>query len=126
MECPICQSQNEKNAQFCKNCGTKLHYLQQEKLSKNDVSGTLLIIFIIVFVVTGFASQAIFSFFEYPKYYEAPLSYIWFFLHTLQDISCILPALAIKNLNLKIIGIVLTSILVIFLGYYDVTFLLST
>jgi predicted amidophosphoribosyltransferase len=29
MTCPICQSQNEKYAQFCRNCGAKLYHQQQ-------------------------------------------------------------------------------------------------
>ena len=34
MNSPTCQSQNEKQAQFCRKCGTKLYHQQQNVCPK--------------------------------------------------------------------------------------------
>ena len=109
MYCPTCQNQNNKNALFCKSCGTKLYHPQQEKKSRNSVSDKLLIIFCFVFFLFSFAKFAVnfvgFGSGSYTIYHS---------LLVLCDVSIILPAMAIKNKALKFICVILISLVIIY------------
>ena len=111
MYCPTCQSPNEKNAQFCKSCGTKLYHPQHEQTSSNGGADKLLIIFFVVAFIVIIAQSAINIFFD--GWRDLPIKYFYYALNILLNISFVLPALAIKNKTLKIIGIILASLLII-------------
>jgi len=117
MYCPSCQSQNEKNAQFCKNCGTKLFYAQEQNPDSN-VSSVILIVWIGIVFFVGIISAAIQSLVD--EWYAVPTKYVMICLNIIANVSHILPALAIRNKTLKIIGIVLVSIIVIYWVYRQI------
>ena len=128
MYCPTCQSANEKNALFCKSCGTKLYHSQQETISpnnetisRNGVSDKLLIIYCIAIFIGPIAIFAINRLIN--KWYDGPAYYFFYFLFLLPFIASILPALAIKNKKLKAIAVILASLAIIS-GVYVYKFVL--
>jgi hypothetical protein len=121
MYCPKCQSLNEENVQFCRICGSNLHYQQVENQS-NDVSSTLLVVFIAIAFVCQIAQFAIQSL--VPNWYSSPIKHVLGCLWIVNSISWILPALAIKNKVLKIVGIILVSLLVIYHLYSSIEFMM--
>ena len=114
MNCPKCQNQNEETAQFCKNCGLNLHYTQPIN-NGNDTSSILLLVFILIALVSAISQFALQKLVVH--WYEGTTKYLIGSIWILQNFNLILPALAIKNKTLKIIGIVLISILIIYQGY---------
>jgi hypothetical protein len=120
MYCPKCQSQNEETAQFCRNCGSNLRY-SQEVSNNNDTSSLLLLVFILITLILNIANFAIEKLVD--NWYEGATRYVHGSLWLLGNISYILPALAIKNKTLKIIGIILVSMLIIYWGYSNIEFM---
>ena len=121
MYCQKCQTQNEESAQFCRNCGANLRYTQEQK-QENDVSSTLLVVFIIIAFICQLANFAITKF-VYDWYFGGTkfvVGCIWL----IQGISFILPALSIKNKSLKIIGIIFASLMIIYSLYSNISFLI--
>jgi hypothetical protein len=124
MYCQKCQTQNEESAQFCRNCGANLRYTQQEVKTENDVSSTLLFVYILIaffgaivnFTITKFAGS----------YWEGSWRYVMGAIWLISNISLILPALAIKNKSLKIIGIIFAAIVIIFHAYGNIEFMLRS
>jgi hypothetical protein len=121
MHCPKCQFQNEENAQFCRNCGTNLHAPQVQQNQGNDNSSTLLLVYILVaffVVIVQFVIQRTFS----MSYWETPWKYVRGIIGLISGFSIILPALAIKNRQLKIIGIILAALLALYHAYANIAF----
>lgn len=110
MNCPKCQTQNEGGAQFCRNCGTNLHYTQGIQ-QKKDISSILLVTYIIIVLVTVLAQDAIKGL--DAEYYKAPTIYFYAAISIVRNISYILPALAIKNKTMRVVGIIMASILIV-------------
>jgi len=102
-----------------------LYYQQQEASQGKDVSGTLLITFIIATVLLSLANVAIIRFYEYPQWAESPIKYLRGFLDILRDICFILPALAIRKKTLKMIGIILASIVIVFRVYSTIAYVFA-
>jgi hypothetical protein len=122
MYCPKCQSQNEETAKFCRNCGSNLHYSQEVNNSK-DTSSLLLFVFILITLISEIAQFAIQKLID--NWYESPAKYVQGSLWLLQYVSFILPAIAIKNKTLKIIGIILVLMLIIYWGYSNIKFMIN-
>jgi hypothetical protein len=124
MYCPKCQSQNEESAQFCRTCGANLRYPQVENQS-NDVSSTLLLVYILIaFFAT--VIQLVIQRALSISCWESPWKYVMGLIWIISNISFILPALAIKNKSLKIIGIIFAAILVIYHAYGNIEFLMRS
>jgi hypothetical protein len=121
MNCPECQTQNGDNAQFCKNCGIHLH-MRSESKNDNNLSDTLLFIFILVgfvAVIVGFAIQKF-----VPNWYESPVKYVQGAIWILNNLSFILIPIAIRNRTLKVIGLIVGILLVIYWLYSNIEFLI--
>ena len=86
----------------------------KRRKSNIDTSSILLITFVVVTFITSIGSAAIQSFTD-NWHREKTLIVILVCLQILRTVSYILPALAIKNKTYKIIGIILSSIMVIYL-----------
>ncbi len=86
-----------------------------EKIRSNvDVSAILLISFVVVSFITNIGIAAIQSFVD--NWYQVPtVTGILMCLQILRNVSYILPALAIKNKTYKIVGVILSSIMVIYM-----------
>ncbi len=116
MYCPKCQSQNEENAQFCRNCGTNLYAPQVEAKSDNT-SSTLLFVYIAIMAISVLAQFAIQKFVGY--WYEGVWRYVQGTLWLIQNLTFILIPLSIKNKTLKIIGLVIAAVLIIYWGIFQ-------
>ena len=114
MYCPNCQDQNEKDALFCKNCDTELHHPQQE--TNDNTSNILLIIYLAIILLSGIAQQLMTTLVD-DWYYQTSVSFVYHVIGFISFACIILPALAIKNTTLKIIGIVMASLLIVMAVY---------
>jgi hypothetical protein len=123
MYCQKCQTQNEESAQFCRNCGANLRYTQTETKTGNDVSSTLLLVYILITFFAAVVQLVIQRVFSIP-YWEGGWKYVMGLIWLISNISLILPALAIKNKSLKIIGIIFAAIVIIYHVYGNIEFLL--
>ena len=122
MNCLKCQTQNEVNAQFCKNCGTNLHYAVYAPKANNKTADILLVVFVGIGFFCGIMNFLINRFVD--NWYESPIKYVQGFFWILQNLILILPALAIRNKILKIVSVIFTSLLVIDWIYSNIQFLM--
>ena len=111
MYCPRCQNQTEDGAQFCRNCGISLQFVPENK-QDNNVSSIMLLAYILILFFATIIQFIIEK--TFTSLYETPWKYIMGILWIISSISFILPALAIKNMYLKIAGIVIASIWIIY------------
>jgi len=123
MYCLKCQNLNDESARFCGICGTNLRYTQQEIKTKNNLSSTLLLVYILIAFVAQIINLSIQTFLD--NWYDAPIKYIIGAFWLLQNCSFILIALSIKNIILKIIGIIFASLLIIYWIYSNVIFMIG-
>ncbi len=106
MNCLRCNTQNEEVAKFCKNCGMDMSYTPSIKNTNSKSSDTFLIIYISTFLFIE-ASDFVFS-------RMLGLYNIYYFIFILKFLSLILIPLAIKNKTMKIIGIIIAIINIVF------------
>ena len=123
MNCLRCNTENEEGAKFCKNCGMDMTYTPSNEGTNSKSSDTFLIIFISVSFISAIAQFAIQKLVD--NWYESPTKYIQASLWLLQNLSFILIPLAIRNKTLKIVGFIITAIMVIYWVYTNVEFMTS-
>ena len=123
MNCLRCNKPNEEGAKFCKNCGMDMTYTPSNEGTNSKSSDTFLIIFISVSFISAIAQFAIQKLVD--NWYESPTKYIQASLWLLQNLSFILIPLAIRNKTLKIVGFIITAIMVIYWVYTNVEFMTS-
>jgi len=122
MNCLRCNTPNEEGAKFCKNCGMDMTYVPSNEIANSKTSDTLLVIFISIAFVSAIAQFAIQKL--VTNWYESPTKYIYGSLWLLQNLSFILIPISIKNKTLKIIGLIITTIMIIYWVYSDVEFMI--
>ena len=122
MNCLRCNTQNEEGAKFCKNCGMDMTYTPSKENSNSKSSDTLLIIFVFIAFVSAIVNFAIEKLVDW---YESPTKYFRGSSLLLQNLSFILIPIAIRNKALKIIGIIITAIMVIYWAYSNVTWMIE-
>lgn len=119
MICPKCFHENVEGAQFCNHCGSTL----KPKDSNNDkLSSILLLIWSIAFIVLNVIQQLMISF---VVDWVSPWNKIYLITCIIQNISMILPAIAVKNITIKIICIVLVALPTMYYLYSNITSLFS-
>lgn len=123
MNCLRCNTPNEEGAKFCKNCGMDLFYKPSQENQNSKYSDTFLIIFISIFFVSDSALFGIFKLVE--NWHEAPTKYYRSALWILQYLSFILIPLSIKNKSIKIIGLIITLIIVVYWVYFNIKYMTS-
>jgi len=120
MNCPKCQTQNEESAQFCRNCGTNMHYFPEAKT--NDKTSDLLVM---IFLIYMFVSEI--AWFTIQKlvdnWYEGTTKYIIIGINLIAGVAFILLGISIKNKTSKIFGIILASIYAIYIIYSNIDWL---
>lgn len=121
MNCLHCNALNENDANFCKNCGAELH-LSVEQVSNSKTPETLLLVFLLITFITTAAQFGMQKIIE--NWFQRPTRYIQGFLWIVQNLSFIMVALAIKNKELKIVALVVTSVMVIYWIYGNIEFML--
>lgn len=125
MNCLRCNTPNEEGAKFCKNCGMDMTYTPSKDKSNSKSSETLLIIYIGIVFISAIAQFAIEKLVDTYNWYENPTKYIRGSLFILQNLSFILIPLSIRNKTLKIIGISITAIMIIYWVYTNVKWLIE-
>lgn len=123
MNCLRCNTPNEEGAKFCKNCGMDMTYTPSNESTNSKSSDTFLIIFISIAFISAIAQFAIQKLVD--NWYESPTKYIQASLWLLQNLSFLLIPLAIKNKTLKIVGFIITAIMVIYWVYTNIEFMTS-
>lgn len=124
MICPTCHQENADGAIFCSNCGSSMKQ-QQSPLNKHasiqesNLSCILLTIWVVATAVLTIAQNLYIKLVD-DWYTEGRMVYT--VLSILHNLIMILPALAIKNIILKIIGIVVMSILILWWIYMNLEF----
>ena len=122
MNCLRCNTPNEAGAKFCRNCGTNLHTTFQAN-ANNKTSDILLIIFVIIAFITTAVQFLIEKLAD--NWYESPTKYYYGALWILQNLCFILIPLAIKDKSIKIIGLIITMIIVAFWVYSSFDFIMN-
>ncbi len=112
MDCLNCNASNEDGAKFCKECGKNLLFPPLSANSKISSADLMLLIFSIVTIFLTLIQFAIEKLVD--NLYMSPFAYFQGTLWIFQNISFILIPLSIKNQTLKIIGIVVTVLLIIY------------
>ena len=123
MYCQKCKTQNGTGAQFCGNCGAHLFYSQEVTKKESNVSGVLLFVYILIFFFVVLVELLVTTIMIGITFWEAPWKYILGVLYIVRSISVVLPAVAIKNKPLKIIGIIFAVILASYLVWRNLTWL---
>lgn len=124
MICPTCHQENADGAMFCSNCGSSMKH-QQSPLNKHasiqesNLSCILLTIWVVATAVLTIAQNLYIKLVD-DWYTEGRMVYT--VLSILHNLIMILPALTIKNMILKIIGIVVMSILILWWIYMNLEF----
>lgn len=124
MNCLRCNTPNEEGAKFCKNCGMDMNYTPSNENTDSKSSDNLLFIYLCLFFVIRFVAQTAIEILV-DNWYESPTKYIRSSLWILSNLSLILIPLAIKNKSLKIVGLIITSIMIIYWIYGNVNFMMN-
>lgn len=119
MNCSKCPTQNEDNANYCKNCGTNLYAIAEPRSGKVNTDN-LLLIYILVAVIAAVAEFSIRQ--VVPNWYDSPVKYLQGSFWILQNLSFILIPFAIKNQTLKIIGLSISCLIVLYWLYQNSLF----
>ena len=123
MNCSSCNNLNEEGAKFCNNCGINLYSTPSHKNLNPKLSDILLVIFLsITFfsVVAQFAIQKLVD-----NWYEGPTKYLQGLLWLLQNFIFILIPLSIKNKSLKIVGLIISIVLIMYWSYVNIDFMIN-
>ena len=123
MNCLRCNTENEERAKFCKNCGMDMTYTPSNENSNSTSSDKLLITFLCIVFFVFISAFAIEKLVE--DWYEGPFKYVGSSLLLLRNLSMILIPLSIKNKTLKVIGLIMTIIIVIYWVYGNVEYMMS-
>jgi hypothetical protein len=123
MNCLRCNTPNEEGAKFCKNCGMDMTYTPSNENTNSKSSDTLLIIYLCIVFFTSVSGIAIEKLFD--NWFEAPFKYIRGSIWILSILSMILIPLSIKNMSLKVVGLILTIVYIIYYVSMNVKFMIA-
>ena len=121
MICPKCHCQSPDGAHYCSRCGAPVSVQAKGRM---DLSSILLIAWV---VLVFLLSIAVFLYTKFVDgwYRETTTRAVYAGLLIAQDLTHILPAIAIKNLILKIVGIVIVAATIIWWVAQNVIFVMS-
>lgn len=111
MNCQQCYTENSNEAFYCKSCGIKLN-TNTTDTSNTKFSDTLLIIYISFFAFTTLSQLLIQTLSQ--NWYEGNTKYLLGFIWILHNLSAILIPISIKNKTIKLFGIIITTLLIIY------------
>lgn len=120
MICRKCNCQNEDSALYCQHCGSPMRHSANKGV---DVSSILILIWIVLTAVANIAIWVITH--NVYMWYMGPAKIIVYGIYVFENLLMFLPALAIKNLTLKIIGTVITAIGVLWYVYNNIHTMLT-
>lgn len=112
MNCLHCHAPNEDGAKFCKDCGKNLSIPPLTENLNSKFSDNMLLVFLVVTFALSVFQFAIEKLVD--NLYESKLMYIQRSLFIIKNVCFILIPLSIRNQTIKIIGIVVTVILIVY------------
>lgn len=120
MICPKCNRENEDGAMFCRYCGSSMNPVQEKE---SNISSILILVWIIAVGLLSITNNLYTKFVD--NWYEGTSKTFYIGIQMIHNIIMILPAFAIKNRTLRIIGIILMSCLILWWMYGNITWALS-
>ena len=108
MNCPKCNRENEEGAIFCRHCGSSMNPVS-EKESKT--SSVLILVWIVLVGIFSIASTLYTKFVD--DWYEGGSMMVYIGISMIHNVIMIIPAFAIKDKTLRIIGVILMACLVL-------------
>lgn len=121
MICPKCNRENEDGALFCRHCGSSMNPVQKPK--ESNISSVLILVWVIAVAVLSLATYCYTGFID-NWYRDAKTGYV--ILRLIHNVVMILPALAIKNKVMKIVGIIVMSLMIIWWIVQNIQFMMVT
>lgn len=125
MKCTNCNTENNSGANFCKKCGLNLN--KTNLTNKKDLessSDNLLITYLCIAFITFISIRMINTFVDY-RYGDSISKYVKSSIYIISNFSTILIPLAIKNKSLKIIGLILAIIVILYFTYINVEIMIE-
>lgn len=122
MNCKKCNTQNEEEALFCRNCGIAIHETNVSDV-RFKTSDMLLIIFLGITLILVIAQFYIQKYVE--NWIQSPVKILQAGLWIFQNVSFILIPLCIRDKTLKIVGLIITFLVVSYWIYKNVEFMTS-
>jgi len=122
MICPNCKKENEEDASFCRHCGASMN-VSAKKEKEIDSSSILIFLWIAITIVTYLVN--LFIVVAYDNWDEGVSLLIYVCMQILSNIAMILPVLAIKNKSMRITGIVIMSLFVLWMIRRNINWLLG-
>lgn len=120
MICPKCNRENEDGAMFCRYCGSSMNPVQEKE---SNISSILILVWIIAVCLLSITTNLYAKFVDH--WYEGTPKAVYIGIELIYNIIMILPAFAIKNRTLRIIGIILMSCIILWWMYGNITWALS-
>ncbi|WP_196886174.1 zinc ribbon domain-containing protein [Aureivirga sp. CE67] len=115
MNCSRCNTQNEKEAKFCHNCGIDLKLNPSQKPKQSDI----ILLFYICFEFLLFLIQKVVQMLN-ESWYNSSARYVMYTLWIFSSLSMILIPLSIKNKVFKYVGLVMVLIMSLYWSYNNI------
>lgn len=119
MNCQKCYAPNDDGARFCNNCGESMISGSNSNIKISDILLFLYILISFVSVIVQFAIKKL-----EPNWFESPVKYIQGAFWILGSLSMILIPISIKNNLLKIVGLIISILVIIYWLISNVQFLI--
>lgn len=108
MNCPKCNRENEDGAMFCRHCGTSMNPVPEKE---SNTSSILILIWIIAVAILSITTTIYTRVVD--NWYEGGTKMAYIAIQIIHSLIMILPAFAIKNKTIRIIGIILMGALIL-------------
>jgi hypothetical protein len=127
--CPICKTPNEEGVKICQNCGYRFEENTEKTIKKeSSIFSNLIIIWVfaqllgcLTFLIRNYVLP-LFNIYVWDNIY---ISIIISCIYTLINCTSIFPVLAIKNVGLKVTGIIIMILTVTCYMITEINYLIS-
>lgn len=120
MICPKCHHENENGSMFCRYCGASMNPVPE---NESNTSSIIIFVWIIAVGVLSIITTLYTKFVD--NWYEGSSRMVYIGIKIIHNIVMILPAFAIKNKTLKIVGIILMAGLIIWWVFNNISWALE-
>ena len=120
MICPKCHHENENGSMFCRYCGASMNPVPE---NESNTSSIIIFVWIIAVGVLSIITTLYTKFVD--NWYEGSSRMVYIGIQIIHNIVMILPAFAIKNKTLKIVGIILMAGLIIWWVFDNISWALE-
>jgi len=120
MICPKCHHENENGSMFCRYCGASMNPVPE---NESNTSSIIIFVWIIAVGVLSIITTLYTKFVD--NWYEGSSKMVYIGIQIIHNIVMILPAFAIKNKTLKIVGIILMAGLIIWWVFNNISWALE-